>query len=391
MRIALGIITWQDGLDNVQATVASAAALRVDALLVADGVIDGVPAGELGDTSPGIHESVSRCSAARNVVESRRWSSQSEKRTWLLEQAREQGCEWLVQIDADERLHNAALLRTYLEGWTADAFPLPFEVDPGVLLGATWKCLRAPAWPRVVAGGAYLEHVDGNTYCAVPPGNRAPMAETFENLDVYRSIVPWLSHHPDERPAERRAIRLGELEHDLEPPPHVPYYDTPSLRARPLLESAAVSDEQTTQQLYACPQCGARYITAGVCEQGHAPAAVVAVGEVSPDASPSPAGDPLGGTATVESPNSGAAAVDGAATDTAGAVAAEPAPAAEPVPAAVPATTTTDTVAESPAAPAEPAEPTPHEAALSSVEQAQAALETAAAALRAAGAGDAHA
>lgn len=292
MKLAVGIITWQDGVDNIDAAFESCADAQPDVRLLCDGVIAGVDAGDLADTTPGLADEKTAHPALPWSYEcaSRRWSSQSAKRTWLLDKAREHDCDWLLQIDADERLHNAHLLRPFLDGWPADAFPVPFEVDPGVMLGATWKCLRVDAWRQVVSGGAYIEHVNGTVYCVTPPGNIAPGVERFDNLESYRRIAPWLSHHPDLRPEGRKQIRLGEVEHVLEPPPHVEGYLTPSLHARPVVYVAPVSDtaaQDTTTDAapaaeWACPQCGARYSTPGLCEQGHAAESVVAVGDVAP-------------------------------------------------------------------------------------------------------------
>ncbi len=212
-KLAVGIITWADGKEMLDKTVESLGGIA-DELLIADGVIRGVdrtsgnlapfldfPAVELrmGEWFPDAH------------ISSHVWDSQSVKRTWLLEKARSLRCDWLLQIDADERLHNGDRLKAWLPTWGGDAFPIPFQVEPWQLLCATWKCIRVGAWTRVVAGGAYIEHVDGTVYCVVPPDGRVP--------DGAEKFLPLLTHHPDERPPGRRDIRLGELENSLEPPP----------------------------------------------------------------------------------------------------------------------------------------------------------------------------
>lgn len=404
MRLAVGVITWQDGADNLVDAWESCELADPDLILLCDGVIDGVDQGGLPDMSDlpstidgyGISFLNDRPVTVR--VESHRWSSQSAKRSWLLDTARTHGCDWLLQIDADERLHNAHLLRPFLDGWPADAFPVPFEVDPGVMLGATWKCLRVNAWRKVVSGGAYIEHRDGTVYCVTPPGNAAPGVERFDNLEQYRQIAPWLSHHPELRPEGRRAIRLGEVEHILEPPPHVEGYLTPSLAARPVLASPAVTDQAdgtATDSIHdgapaaewACTQCGARYSSPGICEAGHPATAVIAVSDtpaedVEPSALDPVASDPV---ASPDAPIAGAAdetaPADGAATPatvpdlqakidnlrgTGGAVSLT----TEPAPAELTAGSNVD------------AQPTPYQQALVALDEAAAAIAAAVAAIQ---------
>ncbi len=217
-------------------------------------------------------------------ISSHPWDSQSQKRTWLLDKARQLGCDWLLQIDADERLHGAAKLREWLPSWGYDAFPLPFQVEPDQLLCATWKCLRVAAWSRVVAGGAYIEHADGNVYCVVPPDGRPPAEAS--------SFLPWISHHPDERPEGRRMIRLGELEEALEPPPPALEWVSAGLDPAPLIASGLV--ELDPQGFWYCDQCGRRYSGPGVCSEEHPPNEVKKADAVStqPDGSSS-GGEPV--------------------------------------------------------------------------------------------------
>lgn len=264
MKLAVGIITWQDGRHMLEQTIASLDDIQ-DELIVADGLIENIPT-ELGHVS----DLDWLPTTEHTHVIQRFWTSQSAKRTYLLLKAKELGCEWLLQIDADERLHNAAFLKEWLPTWAGDAFPIPFEVDPGHLLGASWKCLRTAAWQRVTAGGAYLLHARGIEYCVVPPSGTGPAVDYLRSEEVGAWSLPWLSHHYDERIGERRLIRLGDLEHDLEPVPDVPYYAPPGLRPRRLLDSAPVSDV-AAEATYYCDQCGAKYAGPGLCEQGHPP------------------------------------------------------------------------------------------------------------------------
>jgi hypothetical protein len=254
-----------------------------DELLIADGMINAVPQSGLPLTEEHIGEWFPDAHISSHV-----WDSQSVKRTWLLEKARSLRCDWLLQIDADERLHNGDRLKAWLPTWGGDAFPIPFQVEPWQLLCATWKCIRVGAWTRVAAGGAYIEHVDGTVYCVVPPDGRVP--------DGAEKFLPLLTHHPDERPPGRRDIRLGELENSLEPPPpDAPEYRPLDLRPRGLVQSPAVG--ATTNTVYYCDQCGARYGGPGVCDNGHTPNEVSPVGDDSSgDAGTAPDGAALAST-----------------------------------------------------------------------------------------------
>ena len=263
MKLAVGIPTWRDGRHMLEATIDSLDGIA-DELIIADGLIRGVET-DLGHLSEWLPEDGEHV----HVIQ-RYWRTQSEKRTWLLERARELGCDWLLQIDADERLHNAGRLKAWLPTWSADAFPVPFEVDPGRWLGASWKCVRVAAWRRVVAGGAYLEHADGNTYCVVPEDGIGPGVRYLAASPELYATLPWISHHPQEREGVRVRIRLGELEDWLEPPPEVPYKVTPGLTPRSLIQPLPVS-EGSAEATYYCDQCGARYAGPGLCENGHAP------------------------------------------------------------------------------------------------------------------------
>lgn len=250
-----------------------------DELLIADGRIERVEPYGLPDLSD--FSTLDEASDGPLVgahIAAHVWPSQSAKRTWLLQKAQSLGCDWLIQIDSDERLHGAGKLRGYLTSWQGDAFPIPFEVDPGKVLGATWKVLRTAAWVRTVAGGAYIEHANGIVYCVCPPDG-GPLAN--------HQYLPWISHHPEERPEGRRSIRLGVLEDSLEPPPFVPNLSTPGLSPLRLIASARMSTTPA-DATHACPECGTRYAGPGLCEQGHPPAEVVAL---EPEA---PAGDEAG-------------------------------------------------------------------------------------------------
>lgn len=242
MRIAVGIPCWED-YDLILETLRSVQPLEPAVIIVADGWIRGV--GE-DPWLAGLQPVARREQRLRILEASGRpplrylsipiWRSQSEKRTVILEEARAGRCDWLLQIDADEQLHNGELLRPMLEqapAWSS-CFPIPFEWAPGEWHGTLWKCVKVAAWRRWVAASDLLETIDGDVYQVCTPGNRAPHVAELDDADLRRGL-PWISHHADERPVGRRQLRVGELEHDLEPlPANPPRPAYPTLDARPL-------------------------------------------------------------------------------------------------------------------------------------------------------------
>jgi len=113
-----------------------------DELLIADGLIDGVD----GAGYPALSDPTTFPEGAH--VSAHRWPTQSSKRTWLLQKAQQLGCDWLLQIDADERLHGATKLRDYLAAWGSDAVPnsLRSRTRPD-----TWRHLEGAALRRLGA------------------------------------------------------------------------------------------------------------------------------------------------------------------------------------------------------------------------------------------------
>lgn len=205
MRIAAGVIAWHDGPELLARTFESVAGVA-DELIVVDGIVAGIDAGGLDELTP--LDDIPAVEGAHLIQAPN--LTQSGKRTVMLEAARELGCDWLLSIDADERLHDVgAGLRAYLAAERRDYWPIPFQYENGGPAKlAAWKCVRVPAWRRVASQGGFLEHASGTVY-AVWNTQNAP--------DGFQSWLPWLSHHPDERPPQRAGIRLGVVEHELEP------------------------------------------------------------------------------------------------------------------------------------------------------------------------------
>jgi hypothetical protein len=195
VRIAAGLITWQDGaaLTNAVASVRP----YVDEIVIADGLIDGVDEMRLPWFSP-----LKGLLALSSHVETRLWRSQAQMRTWVLEKARAVGCDWLLVIDADEELHRGDQLRsTFDPGGVFGLLP----TDDGTVLSV--RMLRLDYWKRYVTGAHILEAMNGRVV-QLPRQLRLPPPD---------SELVWVEHRPELRPAGvRRSIRLGALADRLE-------------------------------------------------------------------------------------------------------------------------------------------------------------------------------
>jgi hypothetical protein len=288
--IAHGLFTWQDGRPALEAALRSTAGY-VDHVLIADGLIDGVPSSglpELSDLSwlpQAGYLPMSRGNRREHPLSDRdpwvaahRWPGLSAACSWLLDRARYVGADWLLYIDADQELHGGQYLHEWLSGWDGDAFPIQRIDGPGPPVACPWQCVRVAAFKRYVAGCYIVETASGTVV------DLAPRGSTPEPLWEYR---PWISHHPERRPPWRRDHRLGSLETILEPPP--PGVE-PLRPGRNLLQSAAMDVEQPAAETqsagsaasgseavsvvqapaYYCPGCGKRYFGPGTCTNQHA-------------------------------------------------------------------------------------------------------------------------
>lgn len=258
MRVCAGIVSWQDGpaLANAVGSVRDVC----DEIVIVDGLIEGIDPHGLPALSN--YDELRRYTPH---VEQGRWASQSAQRQRTLEFARDNGCDWLLAIDADEQLENASALRAWLAIWHWDAFPLPFWVTEGQVVSAAFKCLHVPSWRRYVCQGNILE------------SSRGELVQLIGQTQWTRAReakMPYLSHHPELRPEARRSIRLSEHETLLEPyPPGVKGWLEPT--HSPLLLSAdgeIASLERAAElgmAIFYCPGCGRRYAGPGSCSRQH--------------------------------------------------------------------------------------------------------------------------
>ncbi len=264
-KIAHGLLTWQDGRELLERCIRSTAPY-VDHLLIAEGIIDGIP--DLGlaphsdlawmaEPSDFLPAEIPISSKAAWPGQAP-WPTLSSKCNWLLGEARRRDCEWLLILDADEELHNGDRLRAWLDSWPVDlaAFPISRK-DGKSVKRAPWHLLRVPLVKRYVHGVGYVELADGTVAWLVDE-------HSHDVPDLKRA--PWLSHHPELRPPWRRGLRLGEWETRLEPQPSAPALQLPRLGAY----SPAVNATGTSPRWY-CPGCGRRYNAPGICAEFHPP------------------------------------------------------------------------------------------------------------------------
>lgn len=309
LSIAHALFTWQDGRVALEASLRSTAGV-VDHVLIADGLIDGVPDSGLPWLSDLSWLQDADYLPASVPVNGKQWRTLSDACTWLLQKANMLGADWLLFIDADQELHNGDRLRAWLERWEGDAFPI-LRQDPGNRHGCPWQCIRVSAFTRYVAGCYVIETTAGDVVSLVPDG--LPPTMDFKQ-------APWISHHPERRPQWRVKHRLGALETILEPPPPAPALQIPPL----MLQSAAMDETTTTAgpPPFYCPACGTRYFGPGVCENQHEPTELDRDPDVPLPLNSPPPLDPESATTPEPAPAS-----EPAATDPPTPEASEPAPA----------------------------------------------------------------
>jgi len=225
------------------------------------------------------------------LVDGGRWATQGAMRDHGRQWAQERRARWFLQLDADEALVNGELLRAILERWAWPAYPLAYVQEDGQTTLAPFKCFRLPA--RIVACSEYVQlgrpgHAPARS---APVWNLAGYACPLE-LRACLLELPFVFHTPSLRsPPIRRAVRLSRDELSVEPRPDAIQWPLPSLTLNgrsimPLTdEGGSIIEHELEDGDYACPGCGARYDTPGICtgqgESPHEPMTVTAVAKAT--------------------------------------------------------------------------------------------------------------
>lgn len=211
--LAALIPTWRDG-PAALATAVRTALTAADAVVVLDGGYEGVVHPHEADTPELFGSSFLDDPRVHAYRVGGLWKSQAQKRNALLGFAHELGATWALHIDADEQLHGGQVLRRALEEWTEPAYPIAFESIPGAgFIPAAFKCFRIDRFMFAAASSIVVDLLDEDHPVYALSGE-APPAGWAD-----RRPLAYITHHPERRPPARRHIRLGELEHDLEPAP----------------------------------------------------------------------------------------------------------------------------------------------------------------------------
>ena len=200
-----------------------------------------------------------------------KYETESEMRYAGLAIARRLGADWWLQLDADERLMGDEALDGYLRAWSNSsapatwAYPLPyFTPSLDQLTLAPFKLVRTGC--ELVCQCDYF----------TPPGGGE--LYRLSGFTVPREFWPWLLagphllHLPELRTLTR--ARLSEVENEIEPrPDHALDFPLPPdyyAKGVSMSEALHAPPDEALEWTpadgdYACPGCGARYGTPGVC------------------------------------------------------------------------------------------------------------------------------
>lgn len=200
---------------------------------------------------------------------------------------RPRGDVWFLQLDADELLVHGERLRPILERWPHAAFPIPLVQESGDTTLAPFKLFRARD-AKIVACSEYVRLGQGRA------GTLYNLAGYMLPPEVPRDALldawPFLFHTPSARgPGIRAGARLSLEELSVETrPDDAIQWPLPPLtlngRSQTMAEvdaGGSVVEYDAGDGDYACPECGKRYDTPGLCtghdEAGHPAVAVEAV------------------------------------------------------------------------------------------------------------------
>lgn len=195
-----------------------------------------------------------------------RYASHTEMRQYGMMVAREQyGADWVLQLDADERLHQGERLVEILQAYPGWAYPIPLVQETGQVTWAPFKLIRSDCEIEY-----RMEYIRRDGILWVLTGY-APIT-----LDDVPDGMPYIYHAPSIRKGDRSKDRLSTIEEVTDPsPPEATMYYPPSPGGTMSEGVYEVNEEgeQTSDLPYYCPACGLRYGSPGTCtgsaEGGH--------------------------------------------------------------------------------------------------------------------------
>lgn len=280
MRIAHGFFFWQEPRSVLEPCLRSTVPY-VDELILSEGLIEGFPdlglaqhgdVGWLAEPSDWLPAHI-HISSHFNDAGQVPWPSIAACANWILGKAKQLEIDWLLNIDADEELHEAHDLRVRLEALPAGTVCIPLRrlEANGNQAPCPWKLVNVHRLDRYLNG--HVVRLDsGETVDLVPPGP----------VELWPG--PWLSHHPDRRPPWRRAGRLGDYENVTDPIIREGLQPLPLPAIFAVVSEAASESVDAAAPAWYCPGCGSRYQGPGICANGHEPLELLIDPEMAPAA-----------------------------------------------------------------------------------------------------------
>lgn len=185
MKILAAIPDYQEAAETRERAAASLRESGLDCVFYPGGVRGPTEEGFAGDTGV--------------------FASQAQMRQHGFALACQHGADWVLQMDADERLIHGHLLAPILAR-TARAYPIPIVQENGDMTLAPFKCLQARPL-EFVASCDQIRWPDQPETVWCLSGYPAP-----EPLRLVLLGLPHLLHEPSLRPGRRRSVRLPEVE-----------------------------------------------------------------------------------------------------------------------------------------------------------------------------------
>jgi hypothetical protein len=269
MRLIATVCTWRDGeaLDQCLQSLTGV----VDGIVLIPGPLQFLA--EV-DAERVIGDDYRRFEGPRNppvvTLVDAPWPTLADKRNAGLANARHQGADWVLAIDADEQLHNGDQLRATLAHYPYQAYPIAFiSDDVGKVTRAPWKVYRADRWWHVAQSSFMRFEAERSVVYQLEPQDEQGLDRELATL------LPHITHHPERRPQWRQVpeLRLGHTENTIEPAPDEHrLWKAPSIF---LHDQLRWRPDVSETPAYYCDQCGERYLAPGICVKEHPPVVVV--------------------------------------------------------------------------------------------------------------------